>query len=80
MQGPGSPPFDVLLCHYEVALKDKAFLQRYRGCVIHGSHDQLPHRFHWECLIVDEGHRLKNSSSQLYGALREVCDYEAPSL
>lgn len=30
-------------------------------------------RFNWECLIVDEAHRLKNSSAHLYRALREVC-------
>lgn len=29
-------------------------------------------RFPWQCLIVDEGHRLKNPSSVLYGLLRQV--------
>ena len=29
-------------------------------------------RLPWQCLIVDEGHRLKNSSSVLYRQLKEV--------
>lgn len=40
----------------QVAIKDATFLQK----------------FPWQCLIVDEGHRLKNSSSVLYKVLKEV--------
>ncbi|KAG6526841.1 protein CHROMATIN REMODELING 4-like isoform X3 [Zingiber officinale] len=45
--------FDVLLTTYEMVLADTSHL---RG---------VP----WEVLIVDEGHRLKNSSSKLFGLL-----------
>ena len=31
-------------------------------------------RLPWQCLVVDEGHRLKNSSSVLYRQLKEVRD------
>lgn len=45
--------FDVLLTTYEMVLVDSSYL---RG---------VP----WEVLVVDEGHRLKNSSSKLFGLL-----------
>ena len=45
--------FDVLLTTYELVLKDQAFLSQVK----------------WRLLLVDEGHRLKNSSSQLYDVL-----------
>ncbi|CAI8031066.1 Chromodomain-helicase-DNA-binding protein 1-like [Geodia barretti] len=45
-----------MLAHYEVVIRDNTFLQK------------LP----WQCLIVDEGHRLKNSSSVLYRQLKEL--------
>ncbi|KAJ8484289.1 hypothetical protein OPV22_016774 [Ensete ventricosum] len=45
--------FNVLLTTYEMVLADFSYL---RG---------VP----WEVLIVDEGHRLKNSSSKLFGLL-----------
>lgn len=74
-------PFHIMLAHYDVivfllwfwfqntylvylywidsakvAIRDSAFLAR----------------FPWQCLVVDEGHRLKNSSSVLYERLQEV--------
>lgn len=45
--------FNVLLTTYEMVLCDSSYL---RG---------VP----WEVLVVDEGHRLKNSSSKLFGLL-----------
>ncbi|CAI9090602.1 OLC1v1025414C1 [Oldenlandia corymbosa var. corymbosa] len=45
--------FDVLLTTYEMVLADASYL---RG---------IP----WEVLVVDEGHRLKNSDSKLFGLL-----------
>lgn len=48
--------FQVMLAHYEVVIRDNSFLQK------------IP----WQCLIVDEGHRLKNSSSVLYRQLQEL--------
>lgn len=41
--------FNVLLTTYEYAVKDRAFLSKFK----------------WTYLIVDEGHRMKNSSSKL---------------
>lgn len=41
----------------QVAIKDATFLRK----------------FPWQCLIVDEGHRLKNSASVLHNVLKEVC-------
>ncbi|KAJ8766328.1 hypothetical protein K2173_022387 [Erythroxylum novogranatense] len=41
--------FDVLITHYDLIMRDKAFLKK----------------IHWHYLIVDEGHRLKNHESAL---------------
>eukprot|EP00698_Gefionella_okellyi_P001432 TRINITY_DN1138_c0_g1_i2.p1 TRINITY_DN1138_c0_g1~~TRINITY_DN1138_c0_g1_i2.p1 ORF type:complete len:1213 (+),score=198.12 TRINITY_DN1138_c0_g1_i2:1976-5614(+) len=46
----------LLLVAYEVALADASFLK------------SIP----WACVIVDEGHRLKNSRSRLFGALEPL--------
>ncbi|KAK0060448.1 chromodomain-helicase-DNA-binding protein 1-like isoform X1 [Biomphalaria pfeifferi] len=47
--------FDLLLTTYELCLKDTTFLQSLA----------------WDVLIVDEGHRLKNSESLLHQTLQE---------
>ncbi|KAA0194861.1 Chromodomain-helicase-DNA-binding protein 1 [Fasciolopsis buskii] len=47
----------VILTSFETALNDEAFFARYR----------------WDILVVDEGHRLKNSESLLYKSLEETC-------
>lgn len=41
--------FNVLLTHYDLVMRDKAFLRKIR----------------WHYFIVDEGHRLKNHESVL---------------
>ena len=41
--------FNVLLTTYELVMKDKALLGK---------------RFEWEYIIVDEGHRMKNTESK----------------
>ena len=46
----------VLLTHYDLALRDKAFLRKLQ----------------WEYCIVDEGHRLKNTQSRLGEVLRAL--------
>ncbi|KAF8817701.1 putative Chromodomain-helicase-Dna-binding protein 3, partial [Cardiosporidium cionae] len=43
------PKFDVLLTSYEVFRRDCLHLSQ----------------LHWQCIVVDEGHRLKNWSSEL---------------
>ncbi|TPP63817.1 Chromodomain-helicase-DNA-binding protein 1 [Fasciola gigantica] len=47
----------VILTSFETALNDEEFLGKHR----------------WDILVVDEGHRLKNSESLLYGALEDIC-------
>ncbi|XP_062228270.1 CHD3-type chromatin-remodeling factor PICKLE-like [Phragmites australis] len=47
--------FDVLLTSYEMINMDSAVLKN----------------IEWECLIVDEGHRLKNKDSKLFGQLKD---------
>lgn len=48
-------PFDVLLTTYDIALIDQDFLSQFR----------------WHYTVIDEAQRLKNSSSVLYGVLKE---------
>ncbi|KAH3744089.1 protein CHROMATIN REMODELING 5 [Pelomyxa schiedti] len=47
--------FNIVITNYELVLKDKSIL----GAI------------NWRYLIVDEAHRLKNSSSQLHEVLKE---------
>uniref|UniRef100_A0A453QYV7 CHD3-type chromatin-remodeling factor PICKLE n=1 Tax=Aegilops tauschii subsp. strangulata TaxID=200361 RepID=A0A453QYV7_AEGTS len=47
--------FDVLLTSYEMINMDSAVLKT----------------IEWECMIVDEGHRLKNKDSKLFGLLKD---------
>nr|CAB3469615.1 unnamed protein product [Digitaria exilis] len=47
--------FDVLLTSYEMINMDSAVLKN----------------IEWEALVVDEGHRLKNKDSKLFGQLKE---------
>ncbi|KAL3360970.1 hypothetical protein AABB24_014074 [Solanum stoloniferum] len=47
--------FDVLLTSYEMILMDSASLKPIM----------------WECMIVDEGHRLKNKDSKLFSSLKQ---------
>lgn len=53
--------FDILLTTYEVAVKEVRLLSR----------------INWQCLIIDEAHRLKNSTSKLFEQLslipKEFC-------
>ncbi|CAL8097038.1 unnamed protein product [Calicophoron daubneyi] len=50
-------PCPVLLTSYEMCISDEEFLKN----------------VHWDILVVDEGHRLKNSESVLYSILTETC-------
>eukprot|EP00727_Mastigamoeba_balamuthi_P005049 m51a1_g14542 putative chromodomain-helicase-dna-binding protein 5 (2510) ;mRNA; f:962099-971640 len=52
-KGTRDPKFHVMLTSYEIALADDNILRKLR----------------WEALVVDEGHRLKNRESRLFGAL-----------
>ncbi|XP_061354401.1 probable ATP-dependent DNA helicase CHR12 isoform X1 [Gastrolobium bilobum] len=45
----GEGKFNVLITHYDLIIRDKAFLKK----------------IHWKYLIVDEGHRLKNHECAL---------------
>lgn len=47
--------FDVLLTSYEMINMDSASLKPIK----------------WECMIVDEGHRLKNKDSKLFSSLKQ---------
>jgi chromodomain-helicase-DNA-binding protein 4 len=53
MPNSQKPKFDVLITTYELVNKETSQLRK----------------FDWELLIVDEGHRLKNSESKLFVAL-----------
>jgi len=48
-------PFNIVITSYELALADATELRK------------IP----WHALVVDEGHRLKNPDSRLFGALAE---------
>lgn len=54
--GKVRPLFHVLLTTYELTLKDEEFLSQ----------------IDWRMLIIDEGHRLKNSGSQLHECLDRI--------
>ncbi|CAH8622402.1 unnamed protein product [Schistosoma rodhaini] len=47
----------VLLTTYEICINDEAFFKT----------------VYWNYVIVDEGHRLKNSNTQIYAMLNETC-------
>ncbi|KAL0323654.1 UNVERIFIED_CONTAM: CHD3-type chromatin-remodeling factor PICKLE [Sesamum calycinum] len=49
--------FDVLLTSYEMINMDSSSLKPIK----------------WECMIVDEGHRLKNKDSKLFSSLKQYC-------
>ncbi|XP_061964323.1 CHD3-type chromatin-remodeling factor PICKLE-like isoform X3 [Populus nigra] len=49
--------FDVLLTSYEMINLDSTSLKPIK----------------WECMIVDEGHRLKNKDSKLFLSLKQYC-------
>ncbi|KAE8654547.1 CHD3-type chromatin-remodeling factor PICKLE [Hibiscus syriacus] len=51
--------FDVLLTSYEMINLDTASLKPIK----------------WECMIVDEGHRLKNKDSKLFLSLKQYTSY-----
>lgn len=53
---PSPAQFHVLLTSYEVAINDCHHLQR----------------FQWHSMVIDEGHRLKNSGSALFDALQRL--------
>lgn len=53
------PLFHVLLTTYELVLKDQQHLEQ----------------VDWRLLLVDEGHRLKNASSQLHSVLDAISPY-----
>ena len=60
----GDRKFNVLLTHYDLIMRDKAFLKK----------------IHWYYLIVDEGHRLKNHESALARTLEAGYDSTRPLL
>ena len=54
--GTDDPKFDVIVSSYEVVMKDV----------------QLFAQFEYNCLVVDEAHRLKNANSKLHQTLRQI--------
>jgi len=50
---PNTIGFNILLVSYDVLLKDSEFLNKYQ----------------WQCVIVDEGHRIKNSNGKKNNAI-----------
>ncbi|XP_065892694.1 chromodomain-helicase-DNA-binding protein 1-like isoform X2 [Dysidea avara] len=56
LEEEAADPFDVMLAHYDVVIRDISFLKK----------------FQWQCLIVDEAHRLKNPSSVLHCSLLQL--------
>jgi SNF2 family DNA or RNA helicase len=50
-----APLFDVLVTSYDLSMRDNSCLQR----------------FEWSCIIVDEGHRVKNMRSKLGSLLKK---------
>ncbi|CAN0856648.1 Probable ATP-dependent DNA helicase CHR12 [Linum grandiflorum] len=52
--------FDVVITHYDLLMKDKAFLKKIK----------------WVYLIVDEGHRLKNHECALSRTLESGFDFQ----
>ena len=55
----GEGKFNVLITHYDLIMRDKAFLKK----------------IHWYYMIVDEGHRLKNHESVLARTLVSGYDF-----
>ena len=53
---PGTSTFPVIVTSYEVVMADIKFLVKY----------------HYKCIIVDEGHRLKNFECRLLRELRTL--------
>eukprot|EP00916_Digyalum_oweni_P009359 GHVL01015781.1.p1 GENE.GHVL01015781.1~~GHVL01015781.1.p1 ORF type:complete len:1001 (-),score=230.73 GHVL01015781.1:13-3015(-) len=51
---PDRDAFDVCITSFEIAIKEKAALQK----------------FHWKYVIIDEAHRIKNEASKLSIAVR----------
>ena len=50
------PSFPVVVTSYEIVIADVKFLQKYK----------------WKYIVVDEGHRLKNSNCKLLRELRSI--------
>lgn len=48
--------FHVLLCSYEMAFIESALL----------------HKLQWDCVVVDEGHRLRSKESKLFSSLASL--------
>ena len=53
---PNTYSFNILLVSYDVFLKDNEFLSTMK----------------WQCLIVDEGHRIKNSEGKKNNAMKNL--------
>ena len=54
--GLPKPSFPVVVTSYEIVIADVKFLQKYK----------------WKYIVVDEGHRLKNSNCKLLRELRSI--------